>query len=220
MDQIELVAIYARVSTRDRQETENQLRELRRFCQKQHWTIVREYVDRESGGSATRPEFRRMFDDAHQRKFDLVLFWALDRFSREGVLKTLNYLSDLESTGVQFKSYMERYIDSSGIFKEAILAILATLAKQERIRLSERVKAGLDRARAAGKTIGRPHLPVAVIRQIQDLHAAGLSQRTIARQIRYVDQRGRRRRVGWGSVRRAVAGYRPPKRKLAARRET
>jgi DNA invertase Pin-like site-specific DNA recombinase len=154
MAKIEKVAIYARVSTRDRQETENQLRELRAYCRKQDWTVVGEYVDRESGGTANRPQFRRLFQDAHQRKFDLVLFWALDRFSREGVLRTLTYLNELEAAGVQFKSYAERYIDSSGLFKEAILAILATLAKQERIRLAERVKAGLDRARAEGKRLG------------------------------------------------------------------
>lgn len=204
-NQIEQVAIYARVSTRDRQETENQLRELRLFCQKQGWGVAGEYVDHESGGSANRPEFRRLFNDAHQRKFDMVLFWALDRFSREGVLKTLNYLSELESVGVQFKSYMERYIDSSGIFKEAILAILATLAKQERLRLSERVKAGLARARADGKTIGRPKLPKATVHEIRSLHAAGLSKREVARRVRYVDHRGRRHLVGWGSVRRILA---------------
>lgn len=207
-NQIEHVAIYARVSTRDRQETENQLRELRTFCQKQGWKIAGEYVDRESGASATRPEFCRLFDDAHHRKFDMVLFWALDRFSREGVLKTLNYLSELESAGVQFKSYMERYVDSSGIFKEAILAILATLAKQERLRLSERVKAGLARARADGKVIGRPQLPQATMQEIRSLYASGLSKREVARRVRYVDHRGRRCRVGWGSVRRILAASR------------
>ena len=202
---VENVAIYARVSTRDRQDSDNQLRELRKFCRKQGWKVFREYVDRESGGSASRPEFRRLFDDAHHRKFDMVLFWALDRFSREGVLKTLNYLSELESVGVQFRSYMERYIDSSGIFKEAILAILATLAKQERIRLSERVRAGLDRARAEGKTIGRPKLPPATVTEIRRLYAGGVSKREISRRVRYLDGNGRRHKIGWGSVRRVLA---------------
>lgn len=204
MNQIHDVAIYARVSTRDRQEAENQLRELRAYSQKQGWRIVGEYVDRESGGKADRPQFRRLFDDAHRRKFDMVLFWALDRFSREGVLRTLTYLNDLESAGVQFKSYAERYIDSSGLFKEAILAILATLAKQERIRLSERVKAGLDRARSEGRRLGRPRLPEAIVSEIRQLHRQGVSKREIARRVRYVDGSGRRRLVGWGSVRRVL----------------
>jgi DNA invertase Pin-like site-specific DNA recombinase len=204
MAEIERVAIYARVSTRDRQEAENQLRELRAYCRKQNWTVVGEYVDRESGGKASRPQFRQLFEDAHRRKFDLVLFWALDRFSREGVLRTLTYLNELEAAGVQFKSYAERYIDSSGLFKEAILAILATLAKQERIRLSERVKAGLDRARSEGKRLGRPRLPEETLAEIRNLHQAGVSKREISRRVRYVDSGGRRRRVGWGSVRRVL----------------
>lgn len=203
---IQDVAIYARVSTRDRQEVANQLRELRAYCRKQRWRIVGEYVDRDSGGRADRPQFRRLFADAHQRKFDLVLFWALDRFSREGVLRTLTYLNDLESAGVGFKSYAEQYIDSSGLFKEAILAILATLAKQERIRLSERVKAGLDRARAEGKRLGRPKLPDATITEIRRLHRQGISKREITRRVRYIDTKGRRRKIGWGSVRRALPG--------------
>ena len=106
----------------------------------------------------------------------MVLFWALDRFSREGVLRTLTYLNDLESSGVEFKSYAERYIDSSGLFKEAILAILATLAKQERIRLSERVKAGLDRARSEGRRLGRPKLPDSVITEIRQASSSGDKQ--------------------------------------------
>lgn len=204
MEGIQTVAIYARVSTRDRQETENQLRELRVFIEKQGWRIVGEYVDRESGGKADRPEFKRLFDDAHRRKFDLVLFWALDRFSREGVLKTLNYLHDLETAGVEFKSYTERYLDSSGLFKEAILAILATLAKQERIRLSERVKAGLERAKSQGRRLGRPKLPEAVIAEIRELFAQGISKREICRRVYYLDSFGHKRRVSWGSVRRAL----------------
>jgi len=205
MEGINTVAIYARVSTRDKQETENQLRELRAYSKKQGWRIVGEYVDHESGGKADRPQFRRLFDDAHQRKFDMVLFWALDRFSREGVLRTLTYLNDLELSGVEFKSYAERYIDSSGLFKEAILAILATLAKQERIRLSERVKAGLDRARSEGRRLGRPKLPDSAIAKIRQLHRQGISKRKIARRVRYVDASGRRKLVGWGSVRRVLA---------------
>jgi DNA invertase Pin-like site-specific DNA recombinase len=204
MDQIQKVAIYARVSTRDKQETENQLRELRAYSKKQGWRIVGEYVDHESGGKADRPQFHKLFEDAHKRKFEMVLFWALDRFSREGVLRTLTYLNDLESSGVEFKSYAEQYIDSSGLFKEAILAILATLAKQERIRLSERVKAGLDRARSEGRRLGRPKLPISVIVEIKQLHQRGISKREISRRVRYNDGFGKRRLVGWGSVRRVL----------------
>jgi DNA invertase Pin-like site-specific DNA recombinase len=84
-----------------------------------------------------------MFEDASRRKFDLLLFWALDRLSRKGALRTLQHLDRLESYGVGFRSYTEPYFDSCGIFKEAVVSIVATLAKQERIRLSERTRAGL-----------------------------------------------------------------------------
>ena len=154
------VAIYARVSTRDKgQDCENQLRELREYVSRREsegWKIVGEYVDYASGGSSERENFNRMFADAAQRRFDLVLFWSLDRFSREGVLETLQHLQRLSNHGVDWFSLKEEYLRSVGIFREAVLSILATIAKQERIRLSERVKAGLDRARSEGKVLGRP----------------------------------------------------------------
>ncbi len=177
------VAIYARVSTRNKQETENQLRKLREYCDQRDWKISDEYIDQESGGTPDRSGFQRLFEAAHQGAFDLVLFWALDRFSREGVLKTLNYLNELESAGVDFKSYTERYLDSSGIFKEAILALLATLAKQERVRISERVKAGMDRARAQGKRVSRPPIPEKTRKRIAQLANKNWSLRAIAREL-------------------------------------
>jgi len=79
------VALYARVSTRDKgQETENQLRQLRDFAIHSGWTIVAEYIDHESGKVSDRAEFQRMFEDASRRQFDVLLFWSLDRLSREG----------------------------------------------------------------------------------------------------------------------------------------
>ena len=96
-----------------------------------------------------------MLNDAMQRKFDVVLFWALDRFTREGALQTLQYLNVLSSYWVGFRSYTEPYLDSCGMFKDAVIAILGTIAKQERLRISERVRAGLDRARANGTRSGK-----------------------------------------------------------------
>jgi DNA invertase Pin-like site-specific DNA recombinase len=81
-------ALYARVSMKDkRQDTENQLSQLRQFCESQGWAITHEYVDRASGKRSDREQFLKMFEDASQRKFDVVLFWSLDRFSREGLAK-------------------------------------------------------------------------------------------------------------------------------------
>jgi len=110
-------AIYARVSTRDKgQDTENQLRELQGFAERLGYSVYKEYTDQESGAKADRQQFKKMFQDAHQRRFDVVLFWALDRFSREGVAETLGYLQNLSVSGVQFKSFTEQYLDSTGMF--------------------------------------------------------------------------------------------------------
>jgi DNA invertase Pin-like site-specific DNA recombinase len=155
------VAIYARVSTKDKgQVTENQLRQLRAFAESQGWTTYREFIDRESGATDDREQFQAMFLDASQRKFDVLLFWALDRLSREGVLETLQHLNRLTSYGVGYRSFTEQYFDSCGIFRDAVIAIIATVAKQERVRLSQRVKAGLETARAKGKRLGRPQVAV------------------------------------------------------------
>jgi DNA invertase Pin-like site-specific DNA recombinase len=177
------IAIYARVSTKDKgQDTENQLAQLREFASKQGWQIVAEFVDRETGSKSERAEFQAMFQDASQRKFDLLLFWALDRLSREGVLETLQHLNRLTSYGVGFRSFTEQYFDSCGIFKDAVISILATIAKQERIRLSERTKAGLAQARRNGRQIGRPRLTVQSS-EIARLRASGLSLRAIGREL-------------------------------------
>jgi DNA invertase Pin-like site-specific DNA recombinase len=151
--------LYARVSTKDKgQEVENQLRQLREFSSVQGWTVYREFVDHETGSTNDRAAFQTMFTDASQRKFDVLLFWALDRLSREGVLETLQHLNRLTSYGVGYRSFTEQYFDSCGIFKDAVIAIIATVAKQERVRISLRVRAGLEVARAKGKRIGRPPL--------------------------------------------------------------
>ncbi len=177
------IAIYSRVSTKDKgQDTENQAVQLREFADKQGWHVVREYTDRESGGTADRPEFQAMFADASKRRFDLVLFWSLDRLSREGVLETFQHLNRLTSYGVGFRSYTEQYFDSCGVFRDAVIAIMATIAKQERIRLAERTRAGLAIARSRGKRLGRPKLVVDA-REIAALRSQGLSGRAIARRM-------------------------------------
>jgi DNA invertase Pin-like site-specific DNA recombinase len=174
-------AIYARVSTKDKGQTnENQLRELRSFAARLGYTVYNEYCDQDSGGKAERIEFQRLFLDAHQRRFEVVLFWSLDRFSREGVTETLNHLQRLTITGVQFKSYTEQYLDSTGLFREAIVGFLAAIAKQERVRFSERIKAGQARS---NKKPGRPTISDELRASIKAELAQGTSQRTTARKL-------------------------------------
>lgn len=178
------VAIYGRVSTKNKgQEVENQMIVLREFCNKMEYHIYKEYMDHESGGNSNRNAFTEMFADAAKRKFDMVLFWSLDRFSREGTRKTIFLLQQLDDNGVQYKSYSEQYIDSSGIFKDVIISLLSTLAAQERVRLSERVVAGLDRARSKGRIGGRPRISQEKIDRINELKGQGWSLRKIGKEI-------------------------------------
>lgn len=152
-------ALYCRVSTSE-QDNENQVVQLLQFAVSQGWQLVSEYCDQTSGSTSNRPEFKRMFDDASQRRFDILLFWSLDRLSREGVLETLQHLQRLTSYGIAWRSFTEQYLDSSGIFRDAVIGILAVIAKQERIRRSERTIAGLQKARRQGRILGRPRVAV------------------------------------------------------------
>lgn len=176
------VALYARTSTKDRQETSNQLDQLREYAERQGWEIVQEYIDKESGAKANRPQFLRMFADARQRVFDRLLFWDLSRLSREGALKTLQHLQRLTDDGIQWRSHTQPYLDSIGPFGEAIVSLLAALAQQERETIRSRVKAGMDRARREGKHLGRPKR-VFDREKAMRLSKAGLSYRDIASKL-------------------------------------
>ena len=172
-------AIYARVSTKD-QDCQNQLLQLRQFAATQGWTVVAEYSDEVSGSTSDRPQFKAMFMAASRREFDVLLFWSLDRLSREGVLDTLQHLSRLTGYGVAWRSYTEQYLDSTGIFRDAVIGILAAVAKQERVRRSERTRAGLERARTNGKRLGRRRVAVDSS-QIRSLRDQGLSWEAISK---------------------------------------
>ncbi len=178
-------AIYARVSTRDgRQDVNNQLDQLHAFATRQGSTVLPEhvYVDHESGKSSDRDEFQRMFRDASQRRFDTVLFWSLDRLSREGVYETLTHLNRLTFYGIAWRSFTEQYLDSTGIFRDAVISILAAIARQERVRLSERTRTGLDRARRQGKQLGRPRVEVPCD-EVGSLRSQGWSWSAIAKEL-------------------------------------
>ena len=193
-------ALYGRISTADgRQEVDNQLDELRRFAATQGWDIVTEYIDHESGGHADLPEFQRMLSDAAQRRFDVLQFWALDRLTREGALETLKYLNRLASYGVAFRSFREPFIDSCGPFSDAVIAIIGTVAKQERVRIQERVQARMDRVKVegtrSGKPVGRPRVIVDADQVVRFRDIEHLSWPEI----------GRRTRSSSGTVRRVYA---------------
>lgn len=173
------VAIYARTSTDDgRQELANQTTELYEYAKRMGWTVVGEYLDQMSGRKAERPQFQAAMRDARKRRFDILLFWSLDRVSREGVLKTLLILNQLSSYGVKYRSLPEQWIDSLGAFSDAIVGILATVAKFEADRISSRVRSGLARAKADGKVLGRPKA-IVDRKRIFRLRSEGMSLRQI-----------------------------------------
>ena len=152
------IALYCRVSKNDEsQDPQNQLNPLRDYAKVLGGEIVTEYVDMASGSNGDRKEFLRMLDDADKRKFDLLLVWALDRLSREGISNTLAYLARLKRGGVALKSLQESWLDTrdEGI-GQLLLAIFSWVANQERKRIIERTKAGLERAKKEGKQLGRP----------------------------------------------------------------
>jgi Resolvase, N terminal domain len=88
----------------------------------------------------------------------------------------------LDTYGIGWKSYTEQYLDSTGMFRDAVIAILATIARQEHARLSERVVAGLRRAKREGKVLGRKRI-ILDRHKVRELHASGSSVRAIAAQL-------------------------------------
>jgi len=177
------VAIYARVSTRDKgQDPENQVHQLRAFAE-QHGTLYKVFIEEVSGRKSDRTEFKQLLLEAYQKKFDLVVFWRLDRFSREGALPTLKYLKELRDHGVNYKYFTEPYLDSLGPFGDVIVSMLATIAAQDLIKISENTKAALAKKKAAGIKLGAPTKSQAVIMQVLAMKEEGKSNGVIARTL-------------------------------------
>ena len=190
-------ALYCRVSTADgRQDCQNQLRALREYAKGQGWEIVGEYLDQRSGRRADRPEFLKAMQDAKRGRYDVLLFWSLDRLSREGALKTLQTLRQLSDFGIKFRSLQEPYLDSLGAFGEPIVALISQIALMESQRIGERIRAGVIRAKAEGIQFGRPRLEIdrnamlamretgASLRQIAKAHSVSVP--TVVRSLAQV----------------------------------
>ena len=152
-------ALYARVSTTD-QHTDNQIVELRQYCQARGWTITREYIDRGvSGAKERRPALDELVADAKCRRFDVLVCWRLDRLGRN-LRHLVLLLEDLQALGISFVSLGEG-IDATTPAGRLQMHVLAALSEFERGRIQERVKAGLARARANGTRLGRSWAPFA-----------------------------------------------------------
>jgi DNA invertase Pin-like site-specific DNA recombinase len=176
------VALYARVSTSDKgQDPETQLLVLREYTARRGFVPVGEYVDYASGTRDNRPQYQALLTAARQRQVDVVLVWRYDRFARS-TQALVQALHEFHRLGVDFISYQEN-IDTTTPQGELIFTGMASLAQFERALISERVKAGMARAKAQGKRISRAPLALELQAQIAALAAEGLSIHQIGRQL-------------------------------------
>jgi DNA invertase Pin-like site-specific DNA recombinase len=150
------VAIYARVST-SAQDTENQVKQLLEYAARMEWEVISVLRETEHGWEPDREKLKELMGMAARREIDIVLVWAMDRFSRQGVRPTLQLLEQLNSYGVTFWSYREEFLRAlDPRVAELILSVLAWSHQQQYLIIRERVKAGLERAKANGAQLGRP----------------------------------------------------------------
>lgn len=198
-------AIYSRVSTNSRvrhgdaiaydQRPEVQEEPLRRLAAQRGWTITRVYTDRGSGAKETLPALAELMRDARQRRFDVLLVWRFDRLSRS-VLHFLQTVEELRNLGVEFVS-LEQSFDTTTAAGKFTLTMFAALAELEREVIRDRVKAGVEYAKAhgtkSGKPIGRPRAVFSRDEAVE-LKAQGLSPRRIAAKLG----------VGEGTIRRVL----------------
>ena len=150
------VALYARVSTSDRdQDPETQLMALRDYCRANDWQVVKEYVDRASARDlAHRTGWRELLDDCAKRRCKVIVVFKLDRAFRS-VKEMHDTLAAWELLGVEFRSLREQFETNTAVGR-LLLNLLAAVAEFELEMIRERVKAGMERARHQGKRIGRP----------------------------------------------------------------
>jgi DNA invertase Pin-like site-specific DNA recombinase len=194
------VVLYARVSKSEGQHTENQVAQLRDYIRQQpDWSLTKQYVDHASGASAeNRPQFQLMMYAASQAEFDLLIFWSLDRLTREGAHRTLEYLGKLDHYKIGYRSLTEPFLDTTGPFKDVLISIMGALGQQERNRLRERIKAGMNRARSKGVVLGRKRQvwDAARLAKLSEKHSlseiakmTGISRATASRRIKDYKER-------------------------------
>ena len=174
------IAVYARVSTKNRQDPESQLLPLREYAQARGFEIS-EYVDVISGSKDSRPELARLMADAAKRRLDAVAVWKFDRFARS-TRHLVTALEQFNALGVDFISLSES-IDTSTPMGKMVFTVLAAVAELELSLIRERVVMGLQRAKAQGKQLGRPRGSAQDAHKIKKLKSEGLSLRQIAQAL-------------------------------------
>jgi DNA invertase Pin-like site-specific DNA recombinase len=183
---VKRVALYLRVSTTGNgQTTLNQQRELEAVAARSGWRIVHVYEDNGISGAKgrdKRPALDALMKAATRREFDLVAAWSVDRLGRS-LPHLVQLFSEFQALGVDLYLH-QQHVDSSTPSGRALLQMSAVFAEFERAMVLERTKAGLARARAAGKRIGRPRAKGATDARIRQLRAAGMGMVAIARKLR------------------------------------
>jgi len=174
-------AIYARVSTTD-QDNSLQIAELTEYVKRRGWELAGIYQDTLSGARADRPGLDRLMRDARLRRFDVVVVWKLDRFGRS-LVDCVSAIQELAGLGIRFIATSQGLdTDESNPASKLLLHILAAVAQFERELIRERVQAGVRRARARGKRIGRPQ-KVFDREEVHRLRRQGLSIAKIAERM-------------------------------------
>jgi DNA invertase Pin-like site-specific DNA recombinase len=175
------VAIYARVSTRDKdQNPETQLLQLREYAARKSFTIAQEYVDRVSGRKESRLALDQLMHDARRGRFDAIIVWRFDRFGRT-VKQLILALEEFRELEIGFVSLSES-IDTTTPYGKLLYVVIAAFAEFILDITRDNVCAGLHRARKEGKQLGRPRVEVDPL-QVAGLRARGLSWNQIAGEL-------------------------------------
>jgi putative DNA-invertase from lambdoid prophage Rac len=176
------VALYARVSKSDDSQTnENQLLRLRDYAKQEGYDVYAEYADLASGADPNRPALERMLKDARGRRFSLILAVRLDRIARS-MVNFHDMLKTLSDCKVKFHCTDQPEVSTDSSTGTLVMGILGYVAQFERDLIRDRTKAGLERARAQGKHLGRPKLAVKP-GEISDYRASGVSVPNIAKSL-------------------------------------
>ena len=200
--------LWLRVSTDAKgQDPDLQRVDLERVCEQRGWQIVQVFEVEESAfGKKPREQFQAMLEEARKGKFDVLVCWSLDRFSREGEWSVSRIMAALQDWNVRFFSYNEPFLDTTGPFAGFLIPLFAWLARQESVRKGNAVKLGMEKARARGNPIGRPVVADRVDAElVVGLREAGRSWAEIAEVHPEVkSSSGKKVKPSVGSIRRAI----------------
>lgn len=175
-------AIYARVSTKNKQDIETQLIPLREYQQRMDKHLYSEYVDiGVSGMKSSRPNFDRLLRDMRKGKFGYILVYKLDRIGRS-TAHLLNLFEEFDKRGIEFISITEN-IDTTTTIGRAMQKMLMIMAEFERELMIERINAGIARARKQGKHLGRPRTAIKSPNKVMRMRSKGMSIRQIANEL-------------------------------------